>query len=91
MDGKIKYLPGELSDIVKGSWCTPIVEVSGIWMISKKGFGVTYLVSHILVEKPDDETNAFPLSVSMEQEDDEESNPYGQPPSPKRLRTDNVE
>lgn len=88
VDGKTKYVPGDLTDVVKGSWCTPIVDVSGIWMISKKGFGVTYLVSHILVEKPDDEANPFPfVGVSMEEED---SNPYGQP-SPKRQKTDEVE
>ena len=88
VDGKPKYTPGNLEDVVKGSWVTPIIDISGIWMISKKGFGVTYLVSHILVEKPEDESNPFPF-VGVEAEVDENER------SPKRQKTeatdDNVE
>jgi hypothetical protein len=68
VNGKKTYEVGSLEDIVKSAYVTPIVDIQGIWMISKKGFGKTYLVSHLLVEKPDDESNAFPfVGVGVEQ------------------------
>lgn len=85
-NGKKKYEPGTLQDIEKGSYVTPIIDIQGIWMISKKGFGVTYLVTHILVEKPNADVNEFPF-VGVEMDTD---NPFEEgatePPSKRQKK-----
>lgn len=55
-----KWSPGNLNDIQKGCFVTPIVECQGIWFVNHKNFGCTYLATHILVEKVEDDEE-FPF------------------------------
>jgi hypothetical protein len=49
--GKETWKAGALSDISRGSYAVPIVECTGVWFVSKKSFGVSFVAKHILLEK----------------------------------------
>ncbi len=59
-NGKETWKNGSIKDVEKGSFVTPIAEISGLWFVSKKGFGCGYVASHILVEKTQQE-ESFPF------------------------------
>jgi len=59
-NGKETWKNGTVKDVEKGSYVTPIAEISGLWFVSKKGFGCGYVASHILVEKTHQE-ESFPF------------------------------
>lgn len=75
--GKESWTAGTLQDINKGCHVVPIVECSGVWFVSKKSFGLSFVAKHILVEKNDEE-NSFPFvgvdaeqAMDIEEEDDD--------------------
>ena len=47
-DGKQKYRKGSADEIVKDSFVVPIIEVGGLWFVSK-GFGMTLSATDLLV------------------------------------------
>lgn len=59
-NGKETWKAGKLSDISRGSYAVPIVECTGVWFVSKKSFGLSFVAKHMLIEKSDDD-EAFPF------------------------------
>jgi hypothetical protein len=69
-NGKQTYKPGQLSDITRGANLVAIVEITGIWFMSKSKFGITYMATHLLVEKSE-QSEEFPfqgMDICAEQE-----------------------
>ena len=83
--GQQTWSKGTHDDIQRGGYVKAIVQMTGVWFVQKQ-FGCTYLATHLLVEKREDDeafpfigVNATEQTDEMEiekEEENEEDDPY---------------